>query len=88
MKSKIKSIFEITSSFLTPELINSILLPEDLLDPRTEEEIKERYFFMHHSILMPMGAEVAKILGCENLDGNELSIVSERIEAYLKQQGF
>ena len=81
-------VLKAVNSLLTPELINDIALPDDLLDARTEKEVQDRHHYLYHAILSPIGLKVAGLLGKPYLSVNEIGVVSERIQAYLKQNGF
>ncbi len=83
-----KALINIINSQLSPELINGVELPDNLLDARTNEEIKERYFYIYHALYGKISLSIARKTNKASLTINELGFISERLEAYLKEQGF
>ncbi len=87
MKKDIENIFYALSIYLEPQVINNIVLPERLLDPRTEEEKGERFTFIYHSLIGPLTLEIIACLNRGKLSIEEISMISERLQAFLIENG-
>lgn len=86
MQNQIQKIQDFLNSFLDHELINDVRLPENLLDPRTEDEIKDRYSFIYHKLIGPICVTIKDTFDRE-LTKTETGFVAERLQVYLKEQG-
>ena len=86
-KTNFNEIHTALLKLLSPEVINGVSLPKDLLDARTADEISDRYFFIYHELFGPICVRLTEILK-RNLSLAEIGFVSEKIEGYLKEQGF
>ena len=73
--------------YLDQELINNVLLPLELLDPRTEEEKRERFAFIFHSLIGPLTLKIAYCLNKNKLSSEEIAVISERLQAHLIENG-
>lgn len=87
MIGRIREIQTFLNAYLDEELINDVRLPENILDPRTDEEVKERYHFIYLKLIGPLCITARDSFG-RNLSVTELGFISERLESYLKSSGF
>ncbi len=87
MKTKIQEVQYILDHLFEPKTISGVNLPEDLLNPRTDEEIEERFHFLFHALYGDIAEATIKLLGRE-LSITELGFISERLQVYLKSEGF
>ena len=87
LKNQIQQLQDFLNSYLDPELINEIRLPDFLLDPRTDEEIKDRYYFIYHKLIGPLCVTIRDSFD-RDLTTTEIGFIAERLQVYLKTQGF
>ena len=87
MQIDLRKIRDVLHVHLSPELVNEIELPEELLDPVSEEEVNERFFFLYHALIGKVTLAVAEVMG-RSLTSTEIGFMSEVIQAFLKDQGF
>jgi hypothetical protein len=80
-------IEKIVNEFSCAEIINEISLPANLLDPRTEEEIDDRFSFFYHKLVGSIFITSTEVLG-RKLSKTEIGFISERLQARLKEKGF
>ena len=83
----IKEIQNFLKEYLDSELVNGVPLPEELLDARTEQEISDRFHLIYHKLFGPLCVTMKESFGRE-LSKTELGFISERLQAYLKEQRF
>lgn len=86
MQSQLQKIQDFLTSYLDPELINSVTLPEDFLDPGTEEQINERFYFIYHKLFGALCVTLMETLKMK-LSKTEIGFISERLQVYMKEQG-
>jgi len=86
-KSKLDQVSRILESLLVPELLNEVILPDKLSDPGAESEITERYNFIYHRLHGPLALLIQSTLS-RQLSTNEMGFIGERLEIFLKQNGF
>jgi hypothetical protein len=86
LKSRIQEIQAFLKSYFDPDLINCLPLHVSLLDPRTTDEINERFFLIYHKLFGPLCVTAAQTLE-RDLSKTEIGFISERLQAYLKEQG-
>jgi hypothetical protein len=87
LEKQIQHIQDFLNYYLDPELINDVVLPDNLLDPRTNEEIKDRFHFIYHKLIGPLFVTLRVSLE-KDLTKTEMGFVAERVQVYLKMQGF
>jgi hypothetical protein len=87
MQSEIQEIQSLLNSYFGPELINDVILPDFLLDPRTEEDINDRFYLIYHKLCGPLCITMQETLK-RKLTNTEIGFISERLQAFLKEQGF
>jgi hypothetical protein len=87
MTGQFKELQVFLKTYLDEELVNDVRLPENLLDPRSAEEIKARYYFIYSKLIGPL-CITARDSFNRNLSVTELGFIGERLESYLKNCGF
>ncbi len=87
MTAQLQEIEKFLNDQFDPEFINNVPLPDFLLDPRTDEEINDRFYLIYHKLYVPLCITMRDSFRRE-LSKMEIGVVSERLHAYLKEQGF